>query len=601
MKSKFINTIVNSIKKNFSLDSRSLSLFRVIVSLILIIDFLFTRLPYFTLFYTDKGLLPLKHLFIYDAFWASTSSLNFISSEPIFQLVLFVIAMVFFLMLLIGYKTKWAVLGSWVLLISFQSRNFLILNSGDTLLCLLLFWSLYLPLGKYFSIDSALQENKEKTFSIFSVNSFSFIFQILFVYYFTYLMKTDDIWKTGQAVYYSLMLDNFRTQWGDVLLQYPHVMKMLSYITYYVIENLVPILFVFFGVWWRLRMVLILVMCFFHLSLGTFLHLGLFSWVCLAGWMAFIPAEFWDKMKELLPQGKKKLFVYYDGDCSFCKKAVLLIRTFLILPHVSFSVAQSDQRALSEMEKRNSWLVFDGETWWGRWQAWTTLVSRSPLLFYLVPLFRTKLVSSLGDGFYGKVAANRRGLGSLLPNPGQDRKKSKIMSIVLSFFFFFCFIYVIMWNIRTLNFSYYSKYMPKEWNRVGAFFHLHQYWNMFSPKPLDTTGWIILSAVKSDTGDKIDLWRQGQPISMNKPIRYDTSFPVFRFRKMMENIVLKYKKYSSNYLLYLCDKWNKKKDAQYIERIELIYMRQKISPPGEALPIPEQISIRRKKCSRKRK
>ncbi|MDE0119999.1 MAG: DCC1-like thiol-disulfide oxidoreductase family protein [Bdellovibrionales bacterium] len=599
MISRFTHIMVCSIKKNFSLDLRSLALFRVVVSIILIIDFLFTRLPYFTLFYTNKGLLPLKQLFLYDSFWAGTSSLNFISSDSVFQLALLVISIIFFFMLLIGYKTKWVLLGTWILLVSFQSRNFLILNSGDTLLCLLIFWSLRLPLGKYFSIDSAFQEHKEKTNWFFSIPSSAFIFQILMVYYFTYLLKTDDIWKTGQAVYYALMLDNFRTQWGDILLQYPRVMNMLSHFTYYVVENLVPFLFVFFGIWWRFKMMLILVMCFFHLSLGTFLHLGLFSWVCLAGWIAFIPGEFWDRIKEHLPQKNHKLFVYYDGDCSFCKKMVLLIKTFLILPHVSFSMAQSDPQALSEMEKQNSWLVFDGKTWWGRWKAWAVLVSYSPLFFYLSPVLKIKKMSLLGDWFYGKVAMNRKKLGYLLPHPGKEKECSKVVSILLSCFFFFCFIYVIMWNVRTLNFNYYSKYMPKEWNRFGAFFHLHQHWNMFSPKPFDTTGWIILSAIKSDTGDKIDLWRQGKPLRMNKPIRYDTSFPVFRFRKMIENVTTKYKKHSGNYLSYLCNKWNKKKGGRYIENIEFIYMRQKIPPPGGILPIPEFVSIRRKSCPKR--
>ena len=593
--------IINSVKKNFSLDSRSLALFRVCAAFILIIDFLFTRLPYFTLFYTEKGILPLKSLLVGDSFWASSSSLNFISSSYGYQIALFILAIVFFLMLFIGYKTKWAVLGSWILLASFQSRNFLIFNSGDTLLLLMLFWTLYLPLGRHFSVDSSLQEQQQKPFSVFSVNSFSFIFQILFVYYFSYLLKTDDIWKTGQGVYYALMLDNFRTVWGDILLQYPYVMKILSYITYYIVENLVLFLFVFLGVWWRFRLVLILSMCLFHLSLGFFLHLGLFPWICMAGWIAFLPAEFWEKMGRRLPGKKNNLLVYYDGSCLFCKKAILLIKTFLILPHVSFFEAQSDKQALSEMEKRNSWLVFDDkEGWQGRWPAWIILVSHSPLFFYLSPLLKTKIISNFGDWFYQKVAGNRQKLGHLLPDLQVKKKlrQGKALSILLSGFFFFCFIYSVVWNVRATNFIYYSKYMPQKWNGFGSFFHLHQYWNMFSPKPLDITGWIILSAVKLNGADKIDLWRQGQPLSMEKPYRYDMSFSCFRIRKMMENLVLEHKNYSRYYLTYLCDKWNKKTDEQLIKNIRFIYMKQIVPPIGEELPEPEKILIRRKTCKK---
>ena len=589
--------LVRAIKKNFSLDSRSLVLFRVLASLILIIDFLFTRLPYFTLFYTDKGILPLRELLSDRAFWSTTSSLNFVSSSFNYQLALFVLALIFFFMMFVGYKTKWAVLGSWILLVSFQSRNFLIINSGDVLLGLMLFWSLYLPLNRHFSIDSALENKKSER--NFSFNSIFFIFQILFVYHFTFLLKTDVTWKSGQAVYYALMLDNFRTVWGDILLQYEYIMRILSYVTYYVIEPFFPLLFILFGFWWRFRIIIILLMCVFHLSLGLFLHLGCFTWICMVGWLAFLPSEFWEKLKNFLPGRKKSLKVYYDGQCSFCKKSVFLIKTFFILPHVSFAEAQSDEQALSEMEKRNSWLVFNHEIGWqGRWQAGVALLSYSPLFFYLRPMLKLKIVSNIGDWFYGKVAQNRNKLGYFLPElsvikPG----RSKLLSILLSVFFCFCFVYVLMWNVRTTDFEYYKKYFPIKWNGVAAFFHLHQYWNMFSPKPLDQTGWVILSAVQSSDGEdiQIDLWQKGKPLSMEKPNRYDMTFPVFRFRKMLENFVLKHKKYSRNYLIYLCDKWNKK-DGYNIKKIEFIYMKQMVPPPGEPLLEPQEVFIQKKRC-----
>ena len=584
------------IKKNFSLDTRSLALFRVSVAIILIVDFLFTRLPYFKLFYTDKGLLPLKDFLNSDSFWASTSSLNFISSSYVYQVALFALAILCFFMLLIGHKTRWAVFGSWVLLVSFHSRNFLIINSGDTLLCLMLFWALYLPLNRHFSVDSAVQATQRET-TFFSVNSFAFIFQILFVYYFTYLLKTDAMWKNGQGVYYALMLHEFRTLWGDILLQYPSVMKILSHITYYFIENLVPFLFVFFGFFWRFKVIIILLMCAFHFSMALFLHLGLFSWICMAGWLALLPSDFWERLKVFLPGRKKSLNVYYDGDCSFCKKSTALIKAFFILPHVEFAEAQSKQEALSEMQKRNSWLVSNDEIGWqSRWQAGVTLVSYSPLFFYLKPFLGLKVTSIVGDWFYGKVAKNRNILNHFLPKFNIRKPTGpKLFSVLLSAFFFFCFVYVLMWNVRSTNFKYYSKYMPKEWNGPGAFFHLHQYWNMFSPKPLDHSGWIILSAIKENTDQKIDLWKKGKPLTMEKPHRYDRSFPGFRFRKMMENIMIKHKKYSKNYLIYLCSEWNKKTDEQ-VRHIQFIRMRYKVPPLGEKIPEAHQIVIHSHDC-----
>ena len=633
------------IKKTFSLDLRSLALFRVCVAVILLVDFLFTRLPYFDLFYTDKGLLPVKRLLSSGTFWSSTSSLNFISSSYFYQLGLFILALVFFCLLLIGYKTRLALFGSWVLLASFQSRNFLILNSGDVLFLLMLFWALRLPLAEYFAIDSVFKKVK-KNKAVFSFNSVAFIFQILFVYYFTYLLKTDPIWKSGQGVYYALMLDNFRTVWGDILLQYPQLMKVLSIITYHIIESLVPFAFICLGFWWRFRVFLILVMCGFHLSLGLFLHLGCFSWICMAGWLVFLPAEFWDTLSKWFSRAQSPLTVYYDGACSFCEKAVFLIKEFFILPStVSFKTAKSNNKAFLEMEKRNSWLVLEQARWYDRWQVFVKLVSYSPLLFWLAPLLRWKRCSKWGDKLYGVVAKNRQKLGPYLkwvkvPEglaqifeqkaevghfvsaeanfAKQSEKKQEVLSsptrqgeslpsIFKGVFFFVCFIYVIMWNVRTLDFNYYSKFMPKSWNGFGAFFHLHQHWSMFAPKPLDTTGWLILSAtpvvkmekkpedtVPVSEGGLIDLWQGGEPLNWDKPNRYDMTFPVFRIRKMMENLVLKHKRESKGYLKWLCRQWNKKEKR--IKRIELIYMKQKVPPYGQALPEPKKTSIRHITC-----
>lgn len=629
--------LISVIKKVFYLDSRSLTLFRVLCAVILLIDFLFTRWPWFNLFYWDKGLFSLGEFLSSNNFWAKSSSLNFLSSSNTYQVFLFFLAIAFFIMLLIGYKTKWAVLGSWLLLVSFNSKNFLILNSGDILLGLLLFWALYLPLGEHFSIDRALKTEKEKSLPIFSVNSIAFIFQILFVYYFSAILKSHEIWKTGEGVYYALMLDQFRTTLGDMLLQYPLVMKGLSYFTYYFIENLVPFLFIALSFFWRWRIGFVLIMCGFHFSLSLFLHLGLFSWICCAGWLAFLPTEFWDRKYKWLTKRGSPLWVYYDGKCSFCEKSIYLLKTFLILPHVSFSPAQADAKAWPEMQKRNSWLVFSEKTGFqDRMPAFLTMLSYSPIWFWLALILRGKVFSLIGNWLYEKIASKRQVLGKYLPNRqaplalDQSKTKSRIYPLLLSMFFLISFMYALAWNIRTTNFSYYSKYMPKELNGFGAFFHTFQYWNMFAPYPLDSSGYVIFSAtplksnahklkspatpmvkkesikaqkkhiqkkpVQKQQAQKIDLWQNGAPLSIKKPYRENLNFPVFRLRKLMENLSGDYTQYSKNYLRYLCQKWNKKKPLQKVKDIEFIYMSQKTPAYGEPPLAPKNKTISKIKC-----
>ena len=55
---------------------------------------------------------------------------------------------------------------------------------------------------------------------------------MIFMYLFSYLYKTDDVWrKDYTAAYYALRLDFFRRPMGDLLLHYPLLVKGLTFVT----------------------------------------------------------------------------------------------------------------------------------------------------------------------------------------------------------------------------------------------------------------------------------------------------------------------------------------------------------------------------------
>ena len=610
------------IHKNYSLDSRSLALFRVYVAVILLVNFLCTRLPFFDLFHSKNGFLTFKSLINSDRFFSQTTSLNFIYPGDGFQIFLFGLAILCAVLLLIGYRTGWALFGSWILLASIHAKNPLIINSGDTLLVLILFWSLLLPLNSHFSVDKALAEKEDKPFNEFSIASFCLIGQMLMLYIFAGASKTNAVWRDGSAVYYSLMLDNFRTQWGDIILQYPELMKYLSHFTYYFFETAMPWIFVFLAWWWPIRLLLLTMMIGFHLSLSLFLELGLFAWIAMSGWLVLLPAEFWNQLNRFLPGKKRKLQVYYDEDCFFCRKGVYLIQTFLILPHVSFMKAGISPEAKKEMNKRGSWLALDEENnWHDRWQVWVLLVSRSPLIFYLAPLFRN--ISTLGDKIYGVVSHRRALWGKILsffwkpPSAHtQSLHTNKNLLNILTVFFSVCFLYSVAWNIRNVNIVEYQKHFPRTWDGPGKFFHIHQHWAMFSPKPPDKTGWIILSGstrkkyLPTETNDskkgkkvkpeslKIDLWQGGKPVTMDRPHRYNETFPGFRHRKLIENLIDQPRgaPYLKRYLQYQCYKWNSQYRENSVKSIEFIYMEVDTPPIGKPFTEPKLRSLKKVKC-----
>lgn len=522
--------VVNIFKKNFSLDIRSLALFRVGIGFILLYDFLFHRLPYFTLFYTEDGLLPISYLLNrLHYWWAKGSSLNFVYSGSGYQMLLFILAVCFFGMLLLGYKTKWAVFGSWLLFVSFYSRNGMVMHSGDVIIKLCLFWCLCLPLGDYFSIDSVLKKNRNspsqpiiknphsKCKTVFSFNSFAFISQILIIYIVTYLAKgSGSKWADGTALYYAMWRRiSHRTILGDLLMEYASgILPLLTYMSYYFIEGIIPVLFLFLGFFWPYRIFAIVMMCGFHVMIATFLYIGFFPWTCVVMWLALLPSEFWDKIKNTSAGNvfwnfKSFLKGYLYNRCSGIRK----LSARLFCAHAPLKKVQ--------WEGQNS----------------------SPL-------------------------HSAKGL-------------KKFFSLLSLLFFICCFIYVLVWVKETLKYD--EKHVSvKGWNQIGHFLHLHQYWKMFG-NPGSKSRWLVLYAWRAD-GQKVDLLRNGQPVSMQRPKRYRDQFINIRFLMLLDYYLLqsRYKEVQSNYLNYSCSKWNKKASGpNRIKSIEWIRMSMAIPPPGE--------------------
>ena len=135
----------------FGLDLRSLAIFRVGLGLLLLGD-LAIRAGDLSAHYTDQGVLPRSALTA-----RHYVSLHFLDGTADFQGALFVLAGLAALALLAGWRTRAATVVSWLLLMSLHARNPMILQGGDALLRLLLFWGMFLPLGARWSVDGLLR------------------------------------------------------------------------------------------------------------------------------------------------------------------------------------------------------------------------------------------------------------------------------------------------------------------------------------------------------------------------------------------------------------------------------------------------------------
>src|SRR5215210_4692651 len=130
--------------------------------------------------------------------------------------------------MLVGYRTRPMTILVWVLVLSIQNRNPLVLSGGDSLLRLLLFWAMFLPLGAYWSVDRALKDATTRLSTRFlSLATVGLFMQIAFVYWFTAALKSGPEWRVdGTALYYALSLDQLSTSVGQYLLNFPELLKV---------------------------------------------------------------------------------------------------------------------------------------------------------------------------------------------------------------------------------------------------------------------------------------------------------------------------------------------------------------------------------------
>ncbi|MCR5889086.1 hypothetical protein LRS06_15175 [Hymenobacter sp. J193] len=238
----------------FTLDLRALALLRIATGAVVLTD-LAIRSTDLEAHYTNLGVLPLHVLFQFC--WNPYEfSLHTSSGLWAVQAMWFGLAALAAVAVVLGYKTRWATALSWLLLISLQNRNPLIVQGGDDLLRMLLFWGFFLPWGRVYSLDSHRQQ-LPYSYRYISAATVAYVVQLALVYWCTALLKNSPEWNhDGTAIYYALSLDQILMPLGRWLYPHAELLRGLTLLTYYT-ELLLPFLLFlpFRNAWWRLLFV----------------------------------------------------------------------------------------------------------------------------------------------------------------------------------------------------------------------------------------------------------------------------------------------------------------------------------------------------------
>jgi hypothetical protein len=281
----------------FGIDPRSLAVFRMALGALLLVD-LAIRATDLNVMYTDDGMFSRAEI-CRRATTIWNWSFHFGSGSWEYQAMLFGIAGALALALLVGFETRWAVIGSWLMLVSIHHRVPPILSGAETLLRMLLFWAMFLPLEKVWSLDGWLAKRRRGALThdggaqVLSVASAAILLQIGFVYLVSAIFKSNTVWWRGEALTGILAHNFYASPPAAYLLQFPRLLTGMTWATF-ALEWAAPLLLFFPWGTARLRLGIIAALGAMHVGIGLCLEVGLFSFVSLAGLILFLPAEFWN-------------------------------------------------------------------------------------------------------------------------------------------------------------------------------------------------------------------------------------------------------------------------------------------------------------------
>ncbi len=266
----------------FNLDVHSLALFRIILGSVAFYD-IFLGLKNWESLFSPWGVLTYSKI-------SQFSLLNFFHSPWAFYCY-FIMGLLFSFFIIIGFKTRIFTFFTWAIILNLQLRNPYLLNFGDNLLLLSLFWSVFLSLDEVWSVEVSPRR-------LSPVLNLGIIFQFLVLYLFSVHHKYGPTWREDfTAVWWALKL-NFKTPLIEYLLAFPLFLKFLT-IMVLITESVFATGAVFFSSKPRLKTFCVFMGIFFHLGIKLTLDHGYFPYICIGLWSLLLPSWFWQKVFKL--------------------------------------------------------------------------------------------------------------------------------------------------------------------------------------------------------------------------------------------------------------------------------------------------------------
>jgi len=486
---------------------QALSLFRIGFGAYLIGEFFVNDFNYLRDFYGADGILPAWVL-------VANGKSNFpnfvvplltvLEQSPAIALVQTAYP-IFLVGLLIGYKTRVCNAVAFAVKAYFSARNPYVLSGAESLSCLLLLWSLFLPLDRYWSVDAALNpDDRERPWPFLPFLAMRL--QIASLYVFAALFKLQGgPWRDGSALAWALSDNAYGGTFVGLFLV--DRLSPLLYLTTFAISIFqlsFPLLV--YCPWYNdaTRAFALAGTAAMHIAFIFCLNVGGFPYLCLAMLFLLVPDSWIDALLQGRRARLQRVAIYYEPACGFCERISLLLREFLLSPTAAVLPATADSRAMQLLTEHRSWVIRGSDgSWHLKWRALAYLLKQNPALATFGRLSDMRYFRQAAEKLYDAIGRKRRQLGpvakTLLPIRRQRTlpRLAVVLCGVLA-------VLALLGNIGTIVEPWLGKSTALE--KLTAWAQVKQRWNLFAPVPTHLRREYRINATL-EGGPPIDLMR----------------------------------------------------------------------------------------------
>ncbi len=303
------------IRRLFAVDLRSLAAMRIAIAGLALAD-LVVRATDLTVHYTDRGTLQRTELLRWFADWHDVPlCLHLLGGSTWSQALVFSIHAMLLVAVMVGWRTRLATIGAWLLTASLHLRYPFLVYGADSVLRMVLLWGTLLPLGARWSVDALLADDparehdetpgvveatKPAPDDWFGIAAAGLLVQVFGVVFIAGAAKAvTAFWTTGHGLSMALDHEMHTRHLGFFLAKFPFLTQMLSFAVV-ALETVGALLL--FSPWWPLRLLVLISLWAMFVGIELTMRVGFFALATAAALVAFVPGEAWDALEARSPE-----------------------------------------------------------------------------------------------------------------------------------------------------------------------------------------------------------------------------------------------------------------------------------------------------------